>query len=66
MADVFIRDMGTTIIVRPMTDNAKAFFEDKVKFESWQRMGPWIVADHRPAKVLLDGLAAEGFAIRAL
>lgn len=63
--DILIHAEGfsTVWMFEPVSEGAKAFFEDSVQFEDWQYFGGKIAVDHRPARDFADYLRAEGFAL---
>lgn len=55
-----VDDCGTIVRFQPLTDEARAWWDDNVAPpESWQMMGPWICVDHRPARDIAQAIAAE-------
>lgn len=66
MADFQVIDKGSVVGFAPQTDAAQDFLDEHVHVESWQWLGNFFYADHRPAQDLLDGIAAEGLTVEAI
>jgi hypothetical protein len=58
--DFVITNMGTTVLIRPVTDAAKQWVEDNVETEAWQWLGDAFGVDHRPGWGLVDILEDSG------
>lgn len=63
--DVTVNDAGSIVQFTPISNAAKAWFNDNVQSESWQWLGNALGVDHRYAEDLIGGLIAEGFEVRS-
>lgn len=61
--DVEVVDHGSIIQFQPISDAAKAWFDENVEAESWQWLGYALNVDHRYADNLINGLINEGFKV---
>ena len=62
--DFLIVDHGTIWKFYPETEEQREWLETHVDAEGWQWMGTALCVDHRPARVLLDGLIGCGKKVR--
>jgi hypothetical protein len=52
-----IVDHGTVISFRPLTDEARSWWDDNVDdCAEWQQMGPTFVIDHRMARPIAEAI----------
>ena len=61
--DIVFSDQGSVIVFTPVTEAGTQWFEENVAWESWNQVGPSIVADHRPARAILEGLLDAGLRV---
>ena len=61
--DVVFSDQGTVVVFSLLTPAGEEWFEENVAYEGWARMGPVIVADHRPARDIITGLLTDGLRV---
>lgn len=60
-AQVAVTSHGSVVTFTPLTEEAKAWFDENVQSEGWQWIGASLGVDHRMANLLAEGLVAEGF-----
>jgi len=63
MIDIRIHDDGTVVGFTPLTDAARDWIDENVESESWQWLGETLFVDHRMARPLAHGMAADGLEI---
>jgi hypothetical protein len=63
--DVHVSDHGSVIGFAFVSDPAKAWAEEHVHAEPWQRIGSYIWVDRRLAEPLCVGLQEADFIVRA-
>lgn len=63
MPDVTIADHGSVLLIRPMTEAARRWLDDKLVTEPWQWCDGGLAIDHRCAGVIVAELIAAGFRI---
>ncbi len=54
--DVIVENCGTVWTFQPVSDAARAVFDEKVASEPWQWLGRSLVVDHRMARDLAVAL----------
>lgn len=54
--DVLIEDHGTIVTFHPLTQRARAWFDEFVQAEPWQWLGQRLSVDHRMAMPLIEGI----------
>lgn len=63
--DFRVLDHGSTVVLMSMNDDAQAWFDEHVHYESWQMWGPRGVAvDVRYVGNLVEGIIEEGFTVQ--
>jgi Holliday junction resolvase-like predicted endonuclease len=50
---------GTIVNIKPLTPEAKLWFNQNVNFESWQCCGDYVAIEPRMANDIIDGFNAE-------
>ena len=55
--------VGSIVLVRPLSEAAKAWIEENVALEGWQWFGGAFACEPRMVEALLDGIVADGFAV---
>lgn len=63
MADFRFGCHGSVVMIEPVSDEAKAWVDEKVAIESWQWMGKAFAAEPRMAADLADAIAEEGLEV---
>ena len=58
--DFVVTNMGTTILIRPVTAAAREWIDENVETEPWQWLGGALGVDHRPGWNLVDILEDSG------
>lgn len=58
--DFVVTNLGTVVLIRPVTEPAKTFVEEEVEVDPALRLGDAFAADHRPAWGLVDRLEDDG------
>lgn len=58
--DFVITNLGTTILIRPVTEAATTWVDENVELQSWQKLGDAFGVDHRPGWHLVDVLEDDG------
>lgn len=56
---VSVEDHGTIVLVRPLTEEARAWVDENVSLESWQWRGDAFACEPRCVAALLEGMAEE-------
>jgi hypothetical protein len=62
--DFFVMDHGSIVEIRPLTDEALQWLADNAAAEAWQWLGGSLCVDRRYAAPLIEGIEADGFAVR--
>lgn len=58
--DFEVEDHGTIVMVRPVSEAAKAWVEENVYLEGWQWFGDAFSCEPRMAGALVDGMVDFG------
>lgn len=62
-ADVLVSDEGTLWMFWPLTDAAKAWFDERVESDPCQWLGPRLGVSHRYGPPIVEGLRRSGFRV---
>jgi len=62
--DFDIRDEGSIILLRPLTEAARIWVDENISREGYQPMYPTVVVEPRYIQPILDGLQAEGYTVQ--
>lgn len=63
MVDLLIRDEGTVVVFRPVSDAARQWIDDNVISEGWQWLGGTLAVDHRYADSIIQGAMLDGLGV---
>ena len=63
-ADFSVQNEGTIFLLIPHTDSANAWIEEHIP-EDAQRFGGGIVVEHRYIQDIVEGIQADGLAVRS-
>jgi hypothetical protein len=61
--DVSVANHGSVIMVRPISDEAKAWVDENVPLEDWQWMGGAFAVDPHYIENLVDGMRGDGLSV---
>lgn len=61
--DIEAADMGSIVLLTPLTEEGRNWIGDNCQAESWQWLGNGLCVDHRYADAILEGAEADGLAI---
>ncbi len=61
--DVRVFDCGTVVLFRPVSREARRWFQADVAVEPWQWYGPCLAVNHRQAGGLVQELDRAGFIV---
>lgn len=64
MSDIRLTHQGSVIGFEPISENARKWFNDHVRSECWQWLGPILFVDHRIAEVIALALVSHGFELQ--
>ena len=64
--DVIVSGGGTIYLFHLESDTAHAWVDDQVHVEDWQWLGPAFAVEHRYARLLIDGMVADGLRVEVL
>lgn len=62
-ADFTVSNHGTICLVRPQTNEAMAFVNEKVQLEGWQWFGGAFSVDPRYLENLIEGIIEDGLTV---
>ena len=63
MTDLLIRDAGSIIQVKPVSDTGAEWIDTHVSHEGWQWLAGWLGCDRRQGFDLLAGAATDGLVV---
>ncbi len=64
--DFEIRDEGSIILLRPLTDAARIWVDENIgRDNGYQPTYPTVVVEPRYIQPILDGLQAEGYTVQS-
>lgn len=63
MTDVRIEPHGSVVLVRPLSDEARAWVDENVQLEGWQWFGGAFACDPRYVDNLCGGLREAGLEV---
>ena len=61
MPDFSIKDIGSLVLVRPLTDDAKAWIDANCQAEDWMWFGGALAVEHRYVNSIVEGLTNGGY-----
>lgn len=61
--DVLVDDHGTVFMFTPITRLAHEWVVEHLALDGWQWLGASFAVDHRFARPLADGMAADGLRV---
>jgi hypothetical protein len=64
-ADFVLEDHGSLALLRPLTESARAWVEEKVSQDGFQPNWPTVLIELRHVADILHGIAEAGLAVRA-
>lgn len=62
--DFTVQGEGSVYLLQPLTPAAKEWIESHLATQSWQRFGTAIAIEHRYICDIVDGIKADGLAVR--
>lgn len=63
MTDLHAYDHGTVVIIEHASDAGAAWIADHVEVPAWARTDAGFIADHGPARDIIEGAHADGLAV---
>lgn len=58
--DYWISNLGSVVVITPITDKARSWLEANVAFEPWQQFGQGIAIDNRLVTDIDEGMHDAG------
>jgi hypothetical protein len=63
MVDLWVRDEGTVVAFRPVTETGRKWIDENIISEPWQWLGNTLAVDRRYADPIIQSASFEGLKV---